>query len=94
MSLPFLGFGGWNKVVNLNMVVLLDLRAGRLAEQRKQYALMASRPWSFLVLLVCLDYAATSLCKEPISWEADSRDRSWKVGALKGPSREATSSSE
>jgi hypothetical protein len=31
MSLRFLGFGGWNKVVNLNMVVLLGLRAERLA---------------------------------------------------------------
>jgi hypothetical protein len=49
MSLRFLGFGGWNKVVNLNMVVLLGLQAERLAEQ--QYAPVASRPLMSVVVM-------------------------------------------
>jgi hypothetical protein len=45
MSLRFLSFGGWNKVVNLNMVVLLGLRAERAIWQRKQYAGVPSALW-------------------------------------------------
>ncbi len=62
MSFLFFGLGAGNRVVNLNMVVLLGLWAERerRRRQRKPYAPIPSRPLVFIGCDVGIVYAAIS----------------------------------